>query len=204
MTDGHGAQTQSRQPVEAVVIGCSAGGLAALRILLEAFPAGLGAAVIVVAHSAPDGPSLLPQLLAACCALPVSLAVEREFAAPGHVHIAPANYHLLIEADRSFALSVDQRVCFVRPAVDVLFCAAAEVYRERLLGVILTGANSDGAQGLQAVKAAGGLTLVQDPATAYAGAMPRAAIATGAADRVLPLEDLAGAILVHCPIARVH
>ncbi len=192
-----------QRQVEALVIGCSAGGLSALHVLLEALPAGFAAAVVVVAHTAAEGPGLLSPLLAARCPLPVSDAVERAPVLPGHIYIAPANYHLLIEAERTFSLSVDERVCYVRPAIDVLFCAAADVYRQGLLGIILTGANSDGARGLKAVKDAGGLTLVQDPHTAYASAMPRAAIASGAADKVLPLHELAGEILVHCPTQRV-
>ena len=177
--------------MEAVVIGCSAGGLDALRTVLETLPTGFPSAVIIVAHIAPDCDSLLPSLLTKACRLPVSEAQEREPILPGHVYVAPPNYHLLIEPDRTFALSVDERVCFVRPSIDVLFHSAADAYGERLIGVVLTGANSDGAQGLKAVKAVGGLTLVQDPANAYADAMPKAAIATGAADKILPLDVLA-------------
>jgi len=184
--------------IEAVVIGCSAGGLEALRVLLRPLPAGLTAALVICAHTTPEGPGLLPQLLAAHCRLPVSEAIEREAALPGHVYVAPPNYHLLIEADHRFALSVDPWVCYTRPAIDVLFAAAADAYQERLLGIVLTGANSDGAQGLRAVKAAGGVTLVQEPATAEADSMPRAAIATGAVDQVLPLEDIANVLIAWC------
>jgi two-component system chemotaxis response regulator CheB len=197
-------QSLCHHQVDAVVIGCSAGGLSALRILLQGLPAGLNATIIIVAHTAPEGPSLLPPLLAIDCLLPVSEAVEREQAKPGHVYVAPPNYHLLIEQDHTFSVSVDDRVCFVRPSIDVLFYAAADVYQERLLGIILTGANSDGALGLNAIKNAGGITLVQEPATAYADTMPLAAIAIGATDKVLPLEDIAGALLRHCSINRVQ
>jgi two-component system chemotaxis response regulator CheB len=181
--------------IEAVVIGCSAGGLDALRRVLGALPTGFPATVIVVAHTAPGGDNLLPSLLAKICRLPVSEAQEREPALPGQVYVAPPNYHLLIEPNRIFALSVDERVCFVRPSIDVLFQSAADAYGERLVGVILTGANSDGAQGLKAIKAAGGFTLVQDPVSAYANTMPKAAIATGAVDKILQLDDLAEEIL---------
>ena len=194
-----GLDVTDPRPVDAVVIGCSAGGLNALRVVLGGLPPGLSATVIVVAHSAPDGPNLLPNLLAACCPLPVTEALEGALALPAHVYVAPANYHLLIESDQRFSLSVDARVCYVRPAIDVLFEAAADVYQERLLGIVLTGANSDGAQGLRAIKASGGQTLVQDPETAYAPAMPLAAIEAGAADWVLPLEAIAAAVLAHCP-----
>jgi two-component system chemotaxis response regulator CheB len=181
--------------IDAVLIGCSAGGLDALRTVLAALPAGFPAAVIIVAHTAPGGDNLLPSLLAKICRLPVSEAREREPVLPGQVYVAPPNYHLLIEPNRVFALSVDERVCFVRPSIDVLFQSAADAYGERLIGVILTGANSAGAQGLRAVKAAGGYALVQDPVGAYADTMPKAAIATGVADKVLQLDDLAKEIV---------
>ncbi len=185
----------ANRTVEAVVIGCSAGGLDALRVLLDALPEKFPATVIIVAHTAADSVNMLPFLLAKTCRLPVSEAIEREPALPGHVYVAPPNYHLLIEPNRIFALSVDERVCFVRPSIDVLFCSAADAYGDRLIGVILTGANNDGAQGLKAVKAAGGFTFAQEPDSAYADAMPRAAIATGAVDKVVQLDALAAEIL---------
>ncbi|WP_292430349.1 chemotaxis protein CheB [Methylobacter sp.] len=183
------------QNIEAVVIGCSAGGLDALRVVLGGLPIGFPATVIIVAHTAPGGDNLLPSLLAKTCRLPVSEAQERESALSGQVYVAPPDYHLLIETNRTFALSVDERVCFVRPSIDVLFQSAADAYGERLFGLILTGANCDGAQGLKSIKEAGGVTLVQDPVGAYADTMPKAAIATGAVDKVLQLNDLAGEIL---------
>ncbi len=181
-----------------LVIGCSAGGLEALRVLLPVLPANLSRPVVIVAHVAHDGVSLLPSILAKYCALPVQEAREREPVLAGHVYVAPPNYHLLIEPDYRFALSVDERVCYCRPAIDLLFQAAADVYREQVVGVILTGANSDGALGLLAIKQAGGYCLVQDPEGAVAETMPRAAIATGAADQVLPLPLLAQAMLQYC------
>lgn len=177
--------------VEAVVIGCSAGGLSALQTVLNALPESFKAALIIVAHTAPNGENLLPGLLAKTCRLPVHEAREREAILPGHVYVAPPNYHLLIEPGRKFALSVDERICFVRPSIDVLFQTAAEAYGEHLMGVVLTGANEDGALGLKAVKDFGGLALVQDPADAYAVVMPQAAIAKTAVDNVLPLHILA-------------
>jgi two-component system chemotaxis response regulator CheB len=189
------SQKNNDRLIEAVVVGCSAGGLNALHKVLDVLPIGFPVPVIIVAHTAPASENLLPALLAKTCRLPVSEAREREPALPGQIYVAPPNYHLLIEPDCTFALSVDERVCFVRPSIDVLFHSAADAYKERLMGVILTGANSDGAQGLKAIKAAGGYTLVQDPADAYADTMPRAAIAAGAADKVLPLDGLAEEIV---------
>lgn len=198
-----GRSSQAPASVAAVVIGCSAGGYEALKTLLSPLSADLAVAVIIVAHTTPDADHLLPDLLAKVCSPPVSEAQEREPVLPGRIYVAPPNYHLLIEPDRRFALSVDERVCFVRPSVDVLFLSAADVYGEQLIGVILTGANSDGAQGLKGIKAAGGYTLVQEPADAYAAIMPQSAIATGAADRVLTLEALTHEIFrLCCPVMK--
>lgn len=188
----------NKQSTDAVVIGCSAGGLNALLLLLKGLPGNLNSTIIIVSHTSAEGPNLLPQILSRSCSLPVSEAIEREPALPGHVYIAPSNYHLLIENDRHFAISVDQRVCYVRPSIDVLFCAAADVYQQHLMGIILTGANSDGAQGVIAINKAGGMILVQDPVTAESDTMPLAAIATGVVDKVLKLEDIADEILLHC------
>lgn len=191
--------TNTHKSIEAVVIGCSVGGLNALHALLRNLPNELGIAIIICAHVAADAPGLLPHILNAWCHLPVTEAMEREPVLPGHVYVAPPNYHLLIEMDRYFSLSVDERVCYVRPAIDVLFTSAADVYGDRLLGVLLTGANSDGTQGMKAIKAAGGTTLVQDPKTAEIDTMPKAAIAMGVVDQVLPLSKITNILLKITP-----
>lgn len=177
--------------IQALAIGCSAGGFEALKTLLKILPAELTMAIIIVAHASPDGAHLLPALLSKFCRLPVTEAMERESIRPGRVYVAPPNYHLLVEPDRAFALSVDERVCFVRPSVDVFLTSAADVYRQHLLAIILTGANADGAEGVKAVKAGGGLVWAQDPASAYAAIMPEAAVASGAVDRILALDNMA-------------
>ncbi len=182
----------------ATVIGCSAGGLDALHRVLQPLPADLGLAVVIVSHVAPDGDSLLPRLLGRMCRLPVGEAEEREPVRPGHVYVAPPNYHLLIEPDFTFGLSVDARVCNVRPAADVLFTSAAAAYGSRLIGVVLTGANADGAAGLKAVADAGGICLVQDPDTAMADAMPRAAIAAVPGAKVLVLSAIPHELISLC------
>lgn len=176
--------------IDAAVIGCSSGGLQALQRILPPLPADLAIAIIIVSHTSPDGASLLAHLLGRECRLPVSEAEEREPVLPGHVYVAPPNYHLLIEPDFTFALSADARVCNVRPAADVLFVSAAHAYRERLAGIILTGANADGAAGMKAIANVGGVCVVQDPETAAADAMPRAAIAAVAQARTLPLSAI--------------
>jgi two-component system, chemotaxis family, protein-glutamate methylesterase/glutaminase len=175
---------------EAIVIGCSAGGLDALKPLLHAMEPPLSQAVVVCSHSGDPG-SLLVELLARHSALPVREAQERWPVEAGAVHVAPAGYHLLIERDRRFAFSVDAPVHYSRPSIDVLFESAADAYGARLVGVMLTGANADGARGLARIRQAGGLAVVQDPGEAAAAAMPRAALERAGADHCLPLAQIA-------------
>lgn len=177
--------------MEACVVAASTGGIAALRSLLRGLDAGFRPSVIVVQHAPSDGFMMLVELLRENCALPVSEAQEREPVLPGRIYLAPPRYHLLVEHQRRFALSVDERVCHVRPAADVLFESAAEVWRERLVAVVLTGANDDGARGAVAVRALGGRLLVQDPEEAEAREMPAAALRLAGADHVLPLREIA-------------
>ena len=175
----------------AAVVGCSAGGLEALRRLLGPMPADLALSVVVVAHMAEDGESLLVELLAKSCRLPVVEAEERAPVRRGRVHVAPPGYHLLVETDGTFSLSHDEKVNNVRPAIDVLFQSAADTWRSALVGILLTGANSDGTEGLKAIRRRGGLCVVQDPDTAFADTMPRAAVTAGVADHVLALDGMA-------------
>lgn len=179
---------------KAVVMGCSAGGLAALRTVLSGLSARFPLPVIVVCHSGSDDIAMLCDLLATTSVLPVSEACERESARPGHVHLAPTGYHLMVEAEGRFALSVDERIAFARPAIDALFESAVSAYRGKVIGVVMTGANSDGAAGLKAIRMHGGVGIVQDPATAYASAMPQAALDLAGADRCVPLEAIAPTI----------
>jgi two-component system chemotaxis response regulator CheB len=177
--------------VGAVVIGASAGGVEALSVILPALPATFRPPVFVVLHLPRERPSLLTNIFQPRCAVPVREAEDKEPIEAGTVYFAPPDYHLLIERDGTLALSRDDLVNFSRPSIDVLFESAAEVYGARLLGVILTGANSDGAAGLAAVRSAGGIAVVQDPAEAQAAAMAEAALARTAVDYVLPLRDIA-------------
>lgn len=178
---------------EAVVIGGSAGGIEALGVLLPMIPAGFRPALIVVLHQRPDRPSLLPELFAGRCALPVSEAEDKLPVQHGHVYVAPPDYHLLAErgdGEVHLALSVDPPVRFSRPSIDVLFESAADVWRQHLLGILLSGANDDGVRGLEAIRAHGGRAWVQAPDTAYANTMPAEAIARGAVDEVLTLDAI--------------
>lgn len=188
---------RSRKP-QAVVIGASSGGVHALKILLQGLPADFQPAVIVVLHSAARDHQNLAQHYATVCALPVSEAVERTAVLPGHVYLAPPGYHLLVEHGPRFALSVDPKVCHVRPAADVLFHSAADVWRDALVGVILTGANEDGAQGAVDIRSRGGCVVIQDPASAEFAVMPQSALRLAGADHVVSLEQMAALLNQLC------
>jgi two-component system chemotaxis response regulator CheB len=177
--------------IDLVVIGASAGGVEALIVLLRALPPTLRAAILIVLHLPRDRRSVLADVFQPHCAVPVRDAQDKEPVEPGTVYIAPADYHLLVDDTRSLSLSVDELVHFSRPSVDVLFEAAADVYGERTLAILLTGGSDDGAAGLAAVRRAGGWTIVQDPRTARVPMMVEAALALGPVDVVLPLEGIA-------------
>ena len=177
--------------VDAVVIGTSAGGVEALSCLLPALPADYRGAVFVVLHLPRERPSLLVELFAPKCRLAVREAEDKEAVAPGTIYFAPPDYHLLVDCGPTTVLSADEPVNFSRPSIDALFESAADVYGARLLGVVLTGANHDGAAGLEAVRRAGGITCVQDPASAQVPQMAEAALQRGPIDYVLPLPAMA-------------
>jgi two-component system chemotaxis response regulator CheB len=179
---------------EAVVIGASAGGVEAVGILLGALPQRFGAAVVVVIHVPPANDNQLVRVLAPRSALPLREACDKESVDAGTVYVAPPGYHLLIEPGRTFALSLDEPVHFSRPSLDVLLESAAHAYREGLLGIVLTGANADGAEGLRIVRELGGTAWVQQPDTAYASAMPAAALERAGADRTYTLDPMAQAL----------
>jgi two-component system chemotaxis response regulator CheB len=175
---------------EAVVIGVSAGGMAALKTILPRLPADFPLPLAIVQHLG-DAESHLAELLDRHCAIAVKEAEAKERFVPGTAYLAPAGYHLLIEPDGTFGLSVDARVNFCCPAIDVLFESAADVYADRLVGIVLTGANADGAKGLKAIKARRGLAVVQDPAEAEAPFMPQAAIDAARPHVVATLDGIA-------------
>jgi two-component system chemotaxis response regulator CheB len=175
---------------EIVVIGTSYGGLSALQILLPALSEDFPLPVVIVQHRRKDNDDGLCDFLRKRSHLPLGEPNDKEAIEPGRVYLAPRDYHLLIDQG-SFALSTDSPVIHARPSIDVLFESAADAYRERAIGVVLTGANRDGGIGLARIKAQGGLAIVQDPETAESPAMPRAAIAATEVDRVLPLSEIA-------------
>lgn len=191
--------------IDAVVIGTSAGGVEALSIVLGGIRGEASFAVLVVLHLPKDRRSLLPEILARKCALPVLEAVDKQPVAPGTVYIAPPDYHLLVDDGPQLALSIDEPVHYSRPSVDVLFDSAADAYGKRLMGIVLTGANQDGAEGLLAVQRAGGVTVVQDPQTAQASLMPYSALQRLQPDHLLPLEGIADLLRrLSSPVSETH
>jgi two-component system chemotaxis response regulator CheB len=183
---------------ELVVVGASWGGLDALRRLLRELPADLDAAVVVAQHRAPEShPTAFRDLLAAVTRLKVCDVDDKQPLAAGSVFLAPPDYHSLVEGEH-LALSVEGAVSFSRPSIDVLFESAAESFRERCVGVVLTGANDDGAHGLKRIAELGGTAIVQDPATAERDEMPRAALAAVPEARVTSLEEIPGLLVELC------
>jgi two-component system chemotaxis response regulator CheB len=175
---------------DVIVVGASWGGLHAISRLLEGLRGLEGVSIVVAQHRHQDSRSELLDLLQDCTALPVHEAEDKDELEPGHVYIAPPDYHLLVEREGTFALSTEGRVHFARPSIDVLFESAADAYGERCVGVVLTGANEDGAAGLLRIKQLGGVAIVQDPADSERPEMPAAAIAATNADVVLPLAEI--------------
>ena len=175
---------------EAIVIGVSAGGMEALCTIFPHLPADFTLSVIVVQHQHPTSDDFLVRYLDERCSLRVKQADEKECILSGVVYIAPPDYHLMVEEDKTFSLSVDSPVNYARPSIDVLFETAADAYGAKLVGVILTGASTDGSQGLKRVKESGGMAIVQDFKTAESGMMPKAAVGATKVDHVLPLEEV--------------
>jgi two-component system chemotaxis response regulator CheB len=193
MTAGH----------DLVVVGASWGGLDALRMLLGGLPADLDAAVVVAQHRGPEShPTAFRDLLRSAAQLSVCEADDKDDLKRGTVFLAPPDYHSLIDGDH-VSLSVDERVSYSRPSIDVLFESAADTFREGCVGVVLTGANDDGARGLRSIFDHGGAAIVQDPATAERAEMPRAAIAAVPDATVLPLDQIAPALVELCGTAKV-
>jgi two-component system chemotaxis response regulator CheB len=176
--------------IEAVVIGASAGGVGALLRLLPDLPANYGRAVVAVLHLPENRQSQLAHVFQQRMALPVREAADKEQVLSGTLYFAGSGYHLSVEEDRSFSLSCEAPLHFARPAIDYLMESAADAYGPALLGILLTGANNDGAAGLAAIGEAGGLTVVQDPEQAEVPTMPREAIARRRPDLVLGLDQI--------------
>ena len=182
-------------PYSVVAIGTSWGGLAALTTLLGGLPADFSIPVVVVQHRSPDSERLLSQLLQDATDLRVCEIEDKDPLTPGTVHLAPANYHVLIEQGYA-SLTVEEPVRFSRPSIDVMLTSASDTYGAGVIGVVLTGANDDGARGLAQIVKRGGRALVQDPKTAEIPIMPIAAIRAVPTAEVLPLDALVSRLIV--------
>ena len=176
--------------IAAVVLGASAGGFEALLAVLKGLPASYPMPLAAVLHLPDNRESRLAELFDYRLTLEVREARDKETLEPGTLYFAPPGYHLSIERDGSFSLSCEERVNFARPSIDVLFSSAADAYGKSLAGILLTGANYDGAAGMAGMQVAGGLTIVQDPATAEVSTMPEAAIRRMTPDLILPLAEI--------------
>ena len=161
-----------------------------MKIMFSILPHEFSIPIVIVQHIGARSENIWVQLLNDKCKLEIKEADEKEKIEKGKIYIAPPNYHLLIEQDRTFTLTVDERVNYARPSIDVLFETAAEAYQNRLVGIVLTGSNNDGSKGLKRIKEYGGLTIVQQPDTAESSFMPASAIATVQPDYILPLEAI--------------
>lgn len=187
----------SRQPYEAIVIGTSAGGLFALSSLLQNLPANYHLPLIIVQHRSKDQKNLLEDVLQARCQIRIKQADEKERITKGFVYIAPPDYHLLIERDKTFSLSADEPIRFSRPSIDVLFESAALTYRNSLIGIILTGANNDGSAGMKEIAQYGGLTIAQKPEEAEYPVMPAAALKKTQIQYIWTLSEIEDFLLNH-------
>ena len=175
---------------QAIVIGASSGGLHALKRLLPALPAEFPCPVLIVQHISPVSENYLTVILDKVSKIRVKEADEKEVIRPGTAYIAPPDYHMLVEAGKTLSFSVEDKVNYSRPSIDVLFQTAADAYKEHLIGILLTGANADGSEGMTYIKKRGGFTIVQDPAEAESPFMPKSAIQHNPPDLILTLDGI--------------
>jgi two-component system chemotaxis response regulator CheB len=181
-----------------VVIGTSWGGLSALTAVVSTLPSTFALPLVVVQHRSPDAVGFLAELLQSRTKLCVVEVDDKHPIAAGHVYVAPANYHLLIERG-FFSLTTDAPVRYSRPSIDVTFGSAADEYGRDTIGIVLTGANEDGALGLRRIADRGGYTIVQDPETAESATMPRSALRLVPRAHVLPLASIATHLVTIAP-----
>jgi two-component system, chemotaxis family, protein-glutamate methylesterase/glutaminase len=186
---------------EVVVVGASWGGLHAVRTILAGLPEGFQVPIVIVQHRSSTDHGNLAAAMGAHGRLPVVEVDDKTPLEPGHVYVAPSDYHTMLDG-RMFSLSLDEHVHFSRPAIDVLFESAADFFGPRAIGLVLTGANRDGAEGLLRIKESGGYTIVQDPGSASQPVMPQAAIDTARPHKIASLEEIAGILAAKTRVAR--
>jgi two-component system chemotaxis response regulator CheB len=182
--------TSQNIPYEAIVIGVSSGGMNAMKTIFSLLPKGFSTPIIIVQHISAHSDNKWIKILNDKSNVYIKEADEKEKIENGIAYIAPSNYHLLIEKNKTFSLTIDERVNYARPSIDVLFESAAEAYKSKLIGVVLTGSNNDGTKGIKRIQECGGITIVQDPETAESSYMPASAIATIQPDYILPLTNI--------------
>jgi len=176
--------------IETVVIGVSAGGMTALSEIFQQLRPDFHLPVLIVQHLHPHQGNFHIEYFSEIAPIPVQEIEEKQPIRPARIYFAPANYHALVESDKTFALSVDDKVNYARPSIDVLFETASEVFQHHLLGIVLTGANRDGAQGLRQIADFGGKTIVQNPNTAQFAAMPQFALEAVSESHSLTLSEI--------------
>lgn len=181
-----------------IVIGASYGGMEAIKTLVKSLPSNFKIPVIIVLHIGNNTIHSYLSLLNSKTHFTVKEAEEKEQITPRFIYFAPPNYHLQIENNFTFSLSTDEKVNFSRPSIDVLFETAAWTYKNDLLGILLTGSNSDGAAGLKTIKKYGGTTIVENPETAFAKTMPNSAVKKEEPSFILNLEDIAKKMVELC------
>ncbi|MEO8380784.1 MAG: chemotaxis protein CheB [Acidobacteriota bacterium] len=196
-TDGRVLE-EATKAYELIAIGCSMGGMAALEEVFRVFPAEFRVPIVVVQHRYRTSGEALPAFLRRHSRLNVVDASDKQWIRSGHVYLAPADYHLLVDRGGELSLSVDDAVAYSRPSIDVLFESAADAYQGAVIGVVLTGSNADGAKGARRIKEQGGFVVVQDPRTAESPEMPGAAIAATRVDRILPLDRIGPFLVEIC------
>lgn len=189
------SQTEEAERFEVVALAASAGGLQALSSIMSALPAEFPAGVLVVQHLDPRHRSLMADILSRRTKLTVKEAEEGDVIRPGHLYIAPPNKHMLVNPDGTLSLSQSELVHFLRPSADLLFESVAASYKNKAIGVVLTGTGSDGSMGIKAIKKMGGTVIAQDEKTSEFFGMPQSAIQTGEVDFILPLDEIASALI---------
>jgi two-component system chemotaxis response regulator CheB len=188
----------AQQKYELIVLGCSMGGMAAMETIFRVLPKDFPVPIVVAQHRYRTSGEALPSFLRRHSELNVVDALDKQWIHPGNVYLAPADYHLFVDRGGELSLSVDAAVAYSRPSIDVLFESAADAYQAGVIGVVLTGANADGARGAARIKQRGGFVVVQDPRTAESAEMPQSAIDATRVDRILPLDRIGPFLVELC------
>lgn len=175
---------------KAIVIGASAGGFSAIKLFLSTLNPKMSVPIIIIQHVLSGSELAVTELYKNLCNYSIKEVVSREKIVSGHIYLTPPNYHLLLEEDLSFTLSTEDKVSYARPAIDVTFECAAEIFKSSLVGILLTGANEDGSRGLKKIQKWGGYTIVQNPKTAEIATMPQSALNIMNPDKIIEIGEL--------------